>query len=98
MALLQQGQRTQRETNRSNIECGSGPSLTEGDRRRERKIEDMDTKGERVGWQRERGDTIWESKTGGINVIGKRRNDEGGEGMERREDTGTGDCEHWMRD
>lgn len=47
LALLQQGQRAQRETNQYNIECESGPRLMRGDRRREEKKEDVDTKGER---------------------------------------------------
>lgn len=48
LALLQQGQRTQRETNQYHIECKSGRCLIWGDERRETKKEDLGTeKGER---------------------------------------------------
>lgn len=46
LALLQQGQRTQRETNQYDIECESGPSLMQEDGKREKKKkEDADIKG-----------------------------------------------------
>lgn len=92
LALLQQGQRTQRETNQYNIECESGPSLMQGDRKREKKKEDADTKGEKVELQRKRTEKCWESENR------DKRNDQGGKGMERREAHTAGDCKPWVKD
>lgn len=65
LALLQQGQRTQRETNQYHIECKSGRSLIWGDERRETKKEDLGTeKGERekVKLWRQRREKNWLQK------------------------------------
>lgn len=51
LALLQQGQRTQRETNQYNIECESGSSLMQGDVKR--KKERTHTKGKWNSKERE---------------------------------------------
>lgn len=79
LALLQQGQRTQRETNQYDIECESGPSLMQKDEKDDKKKEGTDLKKETVA--REREEKNWESKQ----TEWRKWNDHGGKGMASQE-------------
>lgn len=96
LALLQQGQRTQRETNQYHIECKSGRSLIWGDERRETKKEDLGTeKGERESEAvkaKEREKLITKRQNRIRGMTGEAR------GWKSTEIHSARDCETWMKD